>query len=114
MDEFKSFCHFTTHLEDFAIAMQMFSLAHRPVRLGKICTLYFLLSVSSFTIDQEATSHKTRPLGLSVHSLKSYFTCFFTFLLSRRGKGVGFDDVPGSQDEGEMTSLAFLMCLSQM
>ncbi|XP_012996589.1 calcium uptake protein 2, mitochondrial isoform X2 [Cavia porcellus] len=33
LDEFKSFCHFTTHLEDFAIAMQMFSLAHRPVRL---------------------------------------------------------------------------------
>lgn len=35
LDEFKSFCRFTTHLEDFAIAMQMFSLAHRPVRLGK-------------------------------------------------------------------------------
>nr|XP_031321590.1 LOW QUALITY PROTEIN: calcium uptake protein 2, mitochondrial [Camelus dromedarius] len=33
LDEFKSFCHFATHLEDFAIAMQMFSLAHRPVRL---------------------------------------------------------------------------------
>ena len=33
----KSFCHFATHLEDFAIAMQMFSLAHRPVRLGKLC-----------------------------------------------------------------------------
>ncbi|XP_035874310.1 calcium uptake protein 2, mitochondrial isoform X2 [Phyllostomus discolor] len=33
LDEFKSFCHFTTHLEDFAIAMQMFNLAHRPVRL---------------------------------------------------------------------------------
>lgn len=35
LDEFKSFCHFTTHLEDFAIAMQMFSLAHRPVRLAE-------------------------------------------------------------------------------
>ncbi|XP_032352372.1 calcium uptake protein 2, mitochondrial isoform X4 [Camelus ferus] len=35
LDEFKSFCHFATHLEDFAIAMQMFSLAHRPVRLSK-------------------------------------------------------------------------------
>ncbi|XP_070327766.1 calcium uptake protein 2, mitochondrial isoform X3 [Odocoileus virginianus] len=34
LEEFKSFCHFATHLEDFAIAMQMFSLAHRPVRLG--------------------------------------------------------------------------------
>ncbi|KAM8802538.1 calcium uptake protein 2, mitochondrial isoform 2-T2 [Rhynchonycteris naso] len=33
LDEFKSFCHFTTHLEDFAIAMQMFNLAHHPVRL---------------------------------------------------------------------------------
>ena len=31
----KSFCHFATHLEDFAIAMQMFSLAHRPVRLAE-------------------------------------------------------------------------------
>ncbi|XP_044928359.1 calcium uptake protein 2, mitochondrial isoform X3 [Mustela putorius furo] len=38
LDEFKSFCHFTTHLEDFAIAMQMFSLAHRPVRLGTTTT----------------------------------------------------------------------------
>ncbi|XP_059998612.1 calcium uptake protein 2, mitochondrial-like [Lagenorhynchus albirostris] len=35
LDEFKSFCHFATHLEDFAIAMQMFSLAHRPVRLAE-------------------------------------------------------------------------------
>ncbi|XP_006832021.1 PREDICTED: calcium uptake protein 2, mitochondrial [Chrysochloris asiatica] len=35
LDEFKSFCHFTTHLEDFAIAMQMFSLAHRPVKLAE-------------------------------------------------------------------------------
>ncbi|XP_014447493.1 calcium uptake protein 2, mitochondrial isoform X3 [Tupaia chinensis] len=35
LDEFKSFCRFTTHLEDFAIAMQMFSLAHRPVRLAE-------------------------------------------------------------------------------
>lgn len=35
LDEFKSFCNFTTHLEDFAIAMQMFSLAHRPVRLAE-------------------------------------------------------------------------------
>ncbi|XP_069859219.1 calcium uptake protein 2, mitochondrial isoform X2 [Dipodomys merriami] len=35
LDEFKSFCHFTTHLEDFAIAMQMFSLAHRPVRMAE-------------------------------------------------------------------------------
>ncbi|XP_036108560.1 calcium uptake protein 2, mitochondrial isoform X4 [Molossus molossus] len=35
LDEFKSFCHFTTHLEDFAIAMQMFNLAHRPVRLAE-------------------------------------------------------------------------------
>ncbi|XP_036054896.1 calcium uptake protein 2, mitochondrial isoform X1 [Onychomys torridus] len=35
LDEFKAFCHFTTHLEDFAIAMQMFSLAHRPVRLAE-------------------------------------------------------------------------------
>nr|XP_019571234.1 PREDICTED: calcium uptake protein 2, mitochondrial [Rhinolophus sinicus] len=35
LDEFKSFCHFTTHLEDFTIAMQMFSLAHRPVRLAE-------------------------------------------------------------------------------
>ncbi|XP_015354817.1 calcium uptake protein 2, mitochondrial isoform X1 [Marmota marmota marmota] len=35
LDEFKSFCHFTTHLEDFAIAMQMFSLANRPVRLAE-------------------------------------------------------------------------------
>ncbi|XP_077829895.1 calcium uptake protein 2, mitochondrial isoform X4 [Macaca mulatta] len=35
LDEFKSFCHFTTQLEDFAIAMQMFSLAHRPVRLAE-------------------------------------------------------------------------------
>ncbi|KAM5278917.1 calcium uptake protein 2, mitochondrial isoform 2-T2 [Hipposideros larvatus] len=34
LDEFKSFCHFATHLEDFTIAMQMFSLAHRPVRLA--------------------------------------------------------------------------------
>lgn len=33
LDEFKSFCHFATHLEDFTIAMQMFSLAHRPDRL---------------------------------------------------------------------------------
>ncbi|XP_066115120.1 calcium uptake protein 2, mitochondrial isoform X3 [Saccopteryx bilineata] len=38
LDEFKSFCHFTTHLEDFAIAMQMFNLAHRPVRLGTTTT----------------------------------------------------------------------------
>ncbi|XP_042541566.1 calcium uptake protein 2, mitochondrial isoform X2 [Dipodomys spectabilis] len=38
LDEFKSFCHFTTHLEDFAIAMQMFSLAHRPVRMGATTT----------------------------------------------------------------------------
>ncbi|XP_016007662.2 calcium uptake protein 2, mitochondrial [Rousettus aegyptiacus] len=35
LDEFKSFCRFMTHLEDFAIAMQMFSLAHRPVRLAE-------------------------------------------------------------------------------
>ncbi|TKC49046.1 hypothetical protein EI555_002244 [Monodon monoceros] len=35
LDEFKSFCHFATHLEDFAIAMQLFSLAHRPVRLAE-------------------------------------------------------------------------------
>ncbi|XP_055989016.1 calcium uptake protein 2, mitochondrial [Sorex fumeus] len=35
LDEFKSFCNFTNHLEDFAIAMQMFSLAHRPVRLAE-------------------------------------------------------------------------------
>ncbi|XP_019507911.1 PREDICTED: calcium uptake protein 2, mitochondrial [Hipposideros armiger] len=35
LDEFKSFCHFATHLEDFTIAMQMFSLAHRPVRLAE-------------------------------------------------------------------------------
>ncbi|XP_070265403.1 calcium uptake protein 2, mitochondrial isoform X4 [Myotis yumanensis] len=35
LDEFKSFCHFTTHLEDFSIAMQMFNLAHRPVRLAE-------------------------------------------------------------------------------
>ncbi|XP_060050700.1 calcium uptake protein 2, mitochondrial isoform X2 [Erinaceus europaeus] len=35
LDEFKSFCNFTTHLEDFAIAMQMFNLAHRPVRLAE-------------------------------------------------------------------------------
>uniref|UniRef100_A0A8C3X9P8 Mitochondrial calcium uptake 2 n=1 Tax=Catagonus wagneri TaxID=51154 RepID=A0A8C3X9P8_9CETA len=35
LEEFKSFCHFATHLEDFAIAMQMFSLAHRPVRLAE-------------------------------------------------------------------------------
>uniref|UniRef100_A0A4X1TZ43 Calcium uptake protein 2, mitochondrial n=2 Tax=Sus scrofa TaxID=9823 RepID=A0A4X1TZ43_PIG len=34
-DEFKAFCHFATHLEDFAIAMQMFSLAGRPVRLAE-------------------------------------------------------------------------------
>ncbi|XP_015354819.1 calcium uptake protein 2, mitochondrial isoform X4 [Marmota marmota marmota] len=40
LDEFKSFCHFTTHLEDFAIAMQMFSLANRPVRLGATTTEY--------------------------------------------------------------------------
>lgn len=33
LDEFKSFCNFTTHLEDFAIAMKMFTLAHRPIRL---------------------------------------------------------------------------------
>ena len=32
---FKSLCHFATHLEDFAFAMQMFSLAHRPVRLAE-------------------------------------------------------------------------------
>ncbi|XDB56000.1 PREDICTED: calcium uptake protein 2, mitochondrial [Capra hircus] len=35
LEEFKSFCHFATHLEDFTIAMQMFSLAHRPVRLAE-------------------------------------------------------------------------------
>ena len=35
LEEFKSFCHFTTHPEDFAIAMQMFSLAHHPVRLAE-------------------------------------------------------------------------------
>ncbi|XP_045700824.1 calcium uptake protein 2, mitochondrial isoform X1 [Phyllostomus hastatus] len=35
LDEFKSFCYFTTHLEDFAIAMQMFNLAHRPVKLAE-------------------------------------------------------------------------------
>lgn len=29
VDEFKSFCHFRTHLGDFAIAMQMCGLAHR-------------------------------------------------------------------------------------
>ncbi|XP_007495274.2 calcium uptake protein 2, mitochondrial [Monodelphis domestica] len=35
LDEFKSFCHFTTHLEDFSITMEMFSLAHRPVKLAE-------------------------------------------------------------------------------
>ncbi|XP_072467817.1 calcium uptake protein 2, mitochondrial isoform X2 [Notamacropus eugenii] len=35
MDEFKSFCQFTTHLEDFSITMEMFSLAHRPVKLAE-------------------------------------------------------------------------------
>ena len=38
LEEFKSFCHFATHLEDFAISMQMFSLAHRPVRLAEFKT----------------------------------------------------------------------------
>ncbi|XP_074072320.1 calcium uptake protein 2, mitochondrial [Macrotis lagotis] len=35
LEEFKSFCHFTTHLEDFSITMEMFSLAHRPVKLAE-------------------------------------------------------------------------------
>ncbi|XP_043853970.1 calcium uptake protein 2, mitochondrial isoform X2 [Dromiciops gliroides] len=35
LEEFKSFCQFTTHLEDFSITMEMFSLAHRPVKLAE-------------------------------------------------------------------------------
>ncbi|XP_068936976.1 calcium uptake protein 2, mitochondrial isoform X2 [Petaurus breviceps papuanus] len=35
LEEFKSFCKFTTHLEDFSITMEMFSLAHRPIKLAE-------------------------------------------------------------------------------
>uniref|UniRef100_A0A4X2M3I5 Mitochondrial calcium uptake 2 n=1 Tax=Vombatus ursinus TaxID=29139 RepID=A0A4X2M3I5_VOMUR len=35
LEEFKSFCQFTTHLEDFSFTMEMFSLAHRPVKLAE-------------------------------------------------------------------------------
>ncbi|MBV95009.1 Calcium uptake protein 2, mitochondrial, partial [Eschrichtius robustus] len=48
LDEFKSFCHFATHLEDFAIAMQMFSLAHRPVRLASCSHRHSVITSSPF------------------------------------------------------------------
>ncbi|XP_025052408.1 calcium uptake protein 2, mitochondrial isoform X1 [Alligator sinensis] len=32
LEEFKTFCKFTNHLEDFSIAMQMFTVASRPVK----------------------------------------------------------------------------------
>ncbi|KAF1411442.1 Calcium uptake protein 2, mitochondrial, partial [Spheniscus humboldti] len=32
LEEFKTFCKFTNNLEDFSIAMQMFSVANRPVK----------------------------------------------------------------------------------
>ncbi|XP_039207386.1 calcium uptake protein 2, mitochondrial [Crotalus tigris] len=32
MDEFKTFCQFTNHLEDFSIALKMFTVASRPVK----------------------------------------------------------------------------------
>ncbi|XP_051846640.1 calcium uptake protein 2, mitochondrial [Antechinus flavipes] len=35
LEEFKSFCKFATHLEDFSITMEMFRLAHRPVKLAE-------------------------------------------------------------------------------
>ncbi|XP_074917771.1 calcium uptake protein 2, mitochondrial isoform X2 [Chelonoidis abingdonii] len=35
LDEFKTFCQFTNHLEDFSIAMQMFTVANRPVKLAE-------------------------------------------------------------------------------
>ncbi|XP_050793234.1 calcium uptake protein 2, mitochondrial isoform X2 [Gopherus flavomarginatus] len=35
MDEFKTFCQFTNRLEDFSIAMQMFTVANRPVKLAE-------------------------------------------------------------------------------
>ncbi|XP_078003207.1 calcium uptake protein 2, mitochondrial isoform X2 [Phascolarctos cinereus] len=35
LEEFKSFCQFITHLEDFSFTMEMFSLAHRPVKLAE-------------------------------------------------------------------------------
>uniref|UniRef100_A0A6I8NPI3 Mitochondrial calcium uptake 2 n=1 Tax=Ornithorhynchus anatinus TaxID=9258 RepID=A0A6I8NPI3_ORNAN len=35
LHEFKTFCQFTTHLEDFSITMQMFSVANRPVKLAE-------------------------------------------------------------------------------
>ncbi|MEE6472674.1 hypothetical protein FKM82_009690 [Ascaphus truei] len=34
-EEFKSFCHFMNNLEDFSITMQMFSMAHRAVKLAE-------------------------------------------------------------------------------
>ncbi|XP_064413932.1 calcium uptake protein 2, mitochondrial isoform X2 [Latimeria chalumnae] len=34
-EEFRSFCQFTNHLEDFAITMKMFSQANRPVKLAE-------------------------------------------------------------------------------
>ncbi|XP_074841545.1 calcium uptake protein 2, mitochondrial isoform X1 [Carettochelys insculpta] len=35
LDEFKTFCQFTNRLEDFSIAMQMFTVANRPVKLAE-------------------------------------------------------------------------------
>ncbi|NXC17372.1 MICU2 protein, partial [Corythaeola cristata] len=35
LEEFKTFCKFTNNLEDFSIAMQMFTVANRPVKRGK-------------------------------------------------------------------------------
>ncbi|KAM9031863.1 calcium uptake protein 2, mitochondrial [Sarcophilus harrisii] len=35
LEEFKSFCKFANHLEDFSITMEMFHLAHRPVKLAE-------------------------------------------------------------------------------
>ncbi|XP_078401566.1 calcium uptake protein 2, mitochondrial isoform X1 [Cetorhinus maximus] len=98
-EEFRAFCHFMNHLEDFAFTMNMFTAANRPVGIGhfkravKVATGQELSDnvlntvFKIFDVDGDGCLSKQEFLGVIMtrlhrglkaptqHSFKGYFKC---------------------------------------
>lgn len=47
-DSFKDFCQFLNNLEDFTVAMRMYTLADRPISKGKWISKFFFIDAKHF------------------------------------------------------------------
>lgn len=76
--EFRDFCQFLNNLEDFSMAMRMYTLADHPISKGKISTLHEIICENSLMITDEFSRAVKICTGLTLtnHLIDTVFAIF--------------------------------------